>query len=90
MEKVSPSSEDKRHKDTKKSNNNEVSPWLVSGASFTSLDTLDALIDKPSGSEEQKELEQEFQSVSALDSTEQLSESNFETSVDREDLVKQV
>ena len=74
-------------KETKKSNNNEVIPSLVSGASFTSLETLDALIDKPSGSEEQKELEQELQRV---DSPEQLSESSVETSVDREGLVKQV
>ena len=77
-------------KDIKKSNNNEVIPSLVSGASFTSLDTLDALIDKPSGSEEQKDLEHELKSVSALDSSEQLSESSVETSVDREGLVKQV
>ena len=88
--KVTPSSEDKRLKDTWKSNNNEVIPSLVSGASFTSLDTLDALIDKPSGSEEQKEFEHELKSVSALDSSEQLSESSVETSVDREGLVKQV
>ena len=83
---VQPSSEDQRHKDTKKSHNHGI-PWQVSGASFTSLDTLDALMDKPSGSEEQKELGQELQRV---DSLEQLSESSVETSGDREGLVEQV
>ena len=80
---VKPSLEDQRHKDTKKSNNHDI-PWQVSGASFTSLDTLDALMDKPSGSEKQ------VQSVSALDCSEQLSESSVETLADREGLVEQV